>query len=250
MNQFYSTRYNNPAPFTASASGIWGSNNYLGGKKQFTNTLGYTFTTSTTYQNGRSGWSPLVPRNTDTGTNFSGTQLCCVHPDSNWIPYLAELGITNVLWGRKYEFTSFNVQQERGTILSYGSINLSNYLALRTSGGTLSMSVFNSYQNGGTYDGSSDGRTIPAVLWSHHWSGGSGYAQWRYGYNTAYTVPEFLPGRYNVFWASAGTVQGSPGTFLSSYTYNVGVNDLVFPVLDDQNDGGSWNMSIGVQAYW
>lgn len=253
MDQFYAKQRNNPGPFQNSVTALTGSNNYLGGKRSVQTALSVVFNLVAPYQNGRSGWTPLLPGNLDSGI-WQRPFLAAVHPESNWQPYLLDFYLNDVnkpiLWGRKYEFTSFGVQQERGTILSYGKLNLNDYVTKRYSGGNLPITVFNSYQNGGAYDGSSDGRVIPAVLWSHHWSGGSGYADWRYGYQTGYTFPEFLPGRYGVFWASAGTVQGSAGTFLSSYTFDIGVDDLVFPVVDDQNDGGSWNMSLGVQAYW
>lgn len=248
MDQFYSKRATNPGPFIGTVSNLTTSNNYLGGKTSVQQSNSVVINLTSTYQNGRSGWTPLLPGNLDSGI-WQKPFLAAIHPNSNWKNYLLRFYLNDVgkpiLYGRKFEFTSFGVQQERGTILSYGKLNLNDYLAKQYSGGNVPMTVFNSYQSGGVYDGSSDGRTIPAVLWSHHWSGGSGYSQWSYNGTGEPTTTNG-----GVFWNSPGTVQGSPGTRLSTYTWDIGVDDLVFPVVDDQNDGGSWNMSLSVQAYW
>ena len=250
----------------STSGGMNGSNGYVGGKPSFTNTNGTTFTGSFTYQGANGSWSVILPRNTDTGSGFSGNQVVGVHPNSNWsTAELAELGISSPAYGSRYQLKYFGVNQDRGTVMSYGKMTRTAYLAAKAAGGgSVAISVFNNFQSGGNFDGNYFGGNalIPCVLWSHHQPGGRGYANWYY-MNADDRTPDQLwrttadclwPNFTSGYtWSCPGTRQGANGQpllpILTGYTWTIGTDDIVFPVCDDQNAGGSSNMYIRCNVF-
>jgi hypothetical protein len=260
------TTHFKPTGTVATGSQMNGSNGYVGGKPYFTNTSGTSFYGSFTYQGANGSWSVLLPRNSDGGSGFSGQQLVGVHPSSNWsTAELAELGISSPAYGTRYQLKYFGVNQDRGTVMSYGKMTRTAYLAAKAAGGgAVAISVFNNFQSGGNFDGNYAGGNalIPCVLWSHHSPGGRGYANWYYlnpddrtpdttWRNSAdYWYPNFTSGYQ---WWCYGTRQGANGQPLlpiySGYQWTIGVDDIVFPVCDDQNAGGSSQMVIKCNVF-